>query len=74
MSNEMTQQEWRLWLIDALLAEDPRYDQVEVPQDVQGLENHFELSEGDLQCIYQSRPGPLPGATGTAAPLISKAL
>lgn len=48
MSNEMTQQEWRLWLIDALLAEDPRYDQVEVPQDVQGLENHFELSEGDL--------------------------
>lgn len=36
MSNEMTQQERRLWLIDALLAEDPRYDQVEVPQDVQG--------------------------------------
>lgn len=48
MSNEMTQQERRLWLIDALLAEDPRYAQVEVPQDVQGLENHFELSEGEL--------------------------
>ena len=28
MNNEMTQQERRLWLIDALLAEDPRYDQL----------------------------------------------
>lgn len=28
MSNEMTQQERRLWLIDALLAEDSRYDQL----------------------------------------------
>lgn len=33
--NAMTQQERRLWLIDALLAEDPRYRQIAVPQDPQ---------------------------------------